>query len=188
MATSVQTIQTFGAFLKAEREARQWSQQAVADRVNVSQPTIAGYEAGTNPPSLRTFTALGELYQWDDRRRLQALDLWSRFHTERIDWAQTVGVTTFGEAYTLAKRYVHAGKPHDAIPFAHAAVQLAQTDEERGKAYVAEGAVAQPRGDTESAEFYYRKALKLISDPEEQGNTSGGAWTHGCSGCASAAQ
>jgi len=52
----------FGGRLKALREKRGWTQQDLADRLNISRNTVAGYESKGKIPREDTLVAIANLF------------------------------------------------------------------------------------------------------------------------------
>lgn len=53
---------TIGEKLKAARERRKLTQQAIAEALGVSQPTIHSWESGETMPRMKRLAAVAEAY------------------------------------------------------------------------------------------------------------------------------
>lgn len=49
--------------LKKAREDKRWSQQEVAEHLNISQKTLSNFESGISSPSIRQLAMLANLYE-----------------------------------------------------------------------------------------------------------------------------
>jgi transcriptional regulator with XRE-family HTH domain len=64
----------FGDMVKAHRERRGWSQQALAEQVGVSRVQVSRIEAGKRGVSSATFAALVRVLKLDRRAAMAAVE------------------------------------------------------------------------------------------------------------------